>query len=401
MKWHWASTDSISNLGKDPIKHLSLNDELTSPFLCFEFLKALETSFCVGESIHRRTGWLPSHILIKNENDELIAFIPAYIKTHSYGEYVFDHSWAHAYQQHGLPYYPKLIFAIPFTPVSGPRIFKLANISNDQIVTFLADQKEAIFKQLNVSSIHLLFPNKALSNAFDTMHFYTRQSVQFNWHNKQYTDFESFLESMTARRRRSIKKERKGIAKQGVTVEKLYGKHVTKEAMNFFCLCYKQTYLKRSGHEGYLNNAFFFELLENMQDNLLLVVANKQSTIDVDSTDIVSTPIAASLFLFDQNGLYGRYWGALEDVSGLHFECCYYQGIEFCIEHNIPLFNPGTQGEHKILRGFEPTICYSNHSMAEPAFDEAVKDFLIRETPHIKEYAIQSADLLPFKDDSQ
>jgi hypothetical protein len=420
MNWDWTSIDNMASvlLSKTPtqlqIEFSQLQDpcQLSSPFLSATFLHALETSNSVGGT----SGWLPKHLLIRDSNHKLIAFLPAYIKTHSYGEYVFDHSWADAYQQHGLRYYPKLIIAVPFTPVTGPRILLSAEVTIAQISEYLAKVNKEMLERLSVSSVHFLFANQALSDALQQQGFHQRQSVQFNWHNNDYASFDDFMAQLTARRRRSIRKERTSISKQGVQIKRVSGTAISKQDMAFFYTCYQQTYLKRSGHTGYLSQSFFENLLRHMPENLLLVVAqskanepsipefihlkanNSQTSVaENDNKPQSIRPIAAALFLYDKNGLYGRYWGALKDVSGLHFEACYYQGIEFCIEQNIPLFNPGTQGEHKILRGFVPTICYSNHKMREAAFDRAVQDFLQRETPHIIDYAKQSSSLLPFK----
>lgn len=394
MNWQWTSIESILELSVEEYETLQSGAEhsntnaspqqTSNPFLKYAFLSNLEASGSVGDE----SGWQTQHILVREQSpsSKLIAFLPAYIKTHSYGEYVFDHSWAHAYQQHGLSYYPKLCICIPFTPVTGPRLLHCSGIEPAEVIEFVASQKSDIMKTLNISSIHCLFSEKDASQDFKQEGFHQRQSVQFNWYNKAYSSYADFTGSLTARRRRSIKKERAGIAKQGVKVLRLVGEQISSNDMQFFYMCYQQTYLKRSGHYGYLNSEFFNSLLADMPENLMLVVAK---------TD--GSPIAAALFLYDKNGLYGRYWGALVDVSGLHFEACYYQGIEFCIENKVKMFNPGTQGEHKILRGFEPTLCYSNHCMSEPAFDEAVKDFLQRETPHIVDYLEQSKELLPFK----
>jgi predicted N-acyltransferase len=411
MNWQWTSIDSIESLCDDEktsFERLKDPFKLSSPFLKLAFLSALEKTQCVGGN----TGWQPQHILIRNHHQELIAFLPAYIKTHSYGEYVFDHSWAHAYDQNDLDYYPKLIIAIPFTPVTGPRILVNDEVSFDQISEYLGCIQEALMSTLSVSSIHFLFPAEHVSNALTHRGFHQRLSVQFNWQNNDYTEFNDFMALLSARRRRMIKKERAGIAKQGVKVTRLIGEQISEYDMDFFYQCYRQTYLKRSGHAGYLRPEFFHGLRQDMPQNLMLVVAHRirhcplnssieylptNTPIDVKNSRSEEVPIAAALFLHDENGLYGRYWGALSEVSGLHFEACYYQGIEFCIEQGIPLFNPGTQGEHKILRGFAPTLCYSNHKMCETAFDRAVLDFLHRETPHIIDYAEKSADLLPYK----
>ena len=394
MNWQWTSINSMAGVSKADYEQLLPLDSHASPFLQYDFLHALETSECVCEE----SGWQPLHIIIKNSSNHtgdnvdsgIVAFIPAYIKTHSYGEYVFDHSWAHAYQQHGLAYYPKLIMAVPFTPVTGSRVLIAKDIDRNALLSYISAITSEILKSQQLSSLHMLFSPQSTSDTLALESMHQRQSVQFNWLNKAYSDYTQFTESLTARRRRSIKKERASIIKQGVNVKRIVGSDINAEDMQFFYRCYQQTYLKRSGHTGYLNQHFFYTLLSTMSDNLMLIIAEKNQR-----------PIAAALFFHDKDGLYGRYWGALEDISGLHFEVCYYQGIEHCIENNIPLFNPGTQGEHKILRGFEPTLCYSNHIMTEPAFDSAVKDFLQRETPHIVDYFIQSQALLPFKQECE
>jgi hypothetical protein len=403
MNWEWTSIDSMAAISKESFSLLSDPTQSTSPFLQYAFLNALEQSVCVGGN----SGWKPNHIIIQNQQGQLIGFIPAYLKSHSYGEYVFDHSWANAYQQHGLSYYPKLVMAVPFTPVTGPRILLAAKITINQVAAYLSEISEQLMTTLKVSSLHILFTEKQASEALAVSQFHQRQSVQFNWHNNNYRHIDDFMASLTARRRRSIRKERAGIAKQGVQLKRIIGNNISQSNMQFFYTCYQQTYIKRSGHSGYLTEAFFYQLLVEMPENLLLVVAEtskSENTKQIEVTskspethEIEKSPIACALFLYDKNGLYGRYWGSLADVSGLHFEACYYQGIEFCIEQNIMLFNPGTQGEHKILRGFTPTICYSNHKMYEEAFDLAVHDFLQRETPQIIDYAEQSSSLLPYR----
>lgn len=213
-----------------------------------------------------------------------------------------------------------------------------------------------------------------------------RRSVQFQWFNREYQDFDHFLQGFTSRKRKSIRKERNKIAAQGIRVERLSGNNISREHMDIFYQCYRATYLKRSGHSGYLNQSFFTELHQNMADNMMLVLAWQG--------DI---PIASALFFHQQSALYGRYWGALQEADGLHFECCYYQGIEFAIEHKINLFNPGTQGEHKILRGFEPSYCYSNHYLQDPRFAEAVERFLRQENEGLALYKADAESLLPYR----
>ncbi len=382
VNWQWTSISQINDIASTEFAQLKPSSNVGDVFLYREFLAALEQSNSVGE----KTGWIPSHIIITDEH-ELVAFLPAYIKHHSYGEYVFDHSWAHAYQQNGLAYYPKLSHCIPFTPVTGPRMLLKDGITPEQVIAFLGQHKKQIMQQLGVSSWHSLFVTEDVSKESVNHGFHLRQSVQFNWHNNAFDSFDDYLSILTARRRRSIKKERKGMHKQNVNIRRVVSHHITSEDLAFFYQCYQQTYLKRSGHHGYLTETFFMQLLNTMCGNMLLVIAH-----------IDNKPVASALFLFNEHGLFGRYWGAIEEVSGLHFEVCYYQGIEFCIEQHIPFFNPGTQGEHKILRGFEPTLCYSCHSMLHDGFDQAVADFVEREAPHILEYHTQSSTLLPFNE---
>lgn len=351
------------------------------PFLSHGFLLTLEQSGSVGE----QTGWTPCHGLLY-QNDRLVGIAPLYIKGHSYGEYVFDFAWANAYAQHGMAYYPKFVNAVPFTPVTGPRVLIAEDVDENRATGALVQAIRQQADTLGISSLHSLFVPKQQSLLLGRQGMAERLSVQFQWFNRGYQDFSDFLQHFTARRRKSVTKERKKIASQGVTVSRHWGSSLTQAHMALFYDCYRVTYLKRSGHEGYLTREFFSSLLDMLPDKLMLVIAHQQERA-----------VGAALYLFDDTGLYGRYWGALTDVDGLHFECCYYQGIEFCIDQGLPLFNPGTQGEHKILRGFEPIFCYSRHWLAEPAFDDAVRRFLVQESPGIEHYKRDAETLLPFK----
>lgn len=352
------------------------------PCLRHAFLSCLENSHSVGGD----SGWQPQHIAWYKKGD-LVALMPGYKKYHSYGEYIFDHSWADAYRRYGLQYYPKWINAIPFTPVTQQRL----GIVSDQEINRheLLATLEQFVTENRYSSAHCLFVNQDEIDAFHSSPWAHRTSVQFEWHNHQYTDFEDYLSVLTARRRRSINKERKHIAKQSVHIERKFAEHLTQADMDFFYRCYQVTYLKRSGHNGYLTRAFFEQLFATCQHNILLVIAYQQTQ-----------PVGSAFYLYDDNVLYGRYWGALTDVSGLHFECCYYQGIEFAIEQGIERFNPGTQGEHKILRGFAPTTCHSLHYLAHPQMHDAVQDFVGRERPAIEQYRQECETLLPFKQEN-
>ncbi|MEM0911210.1 MAG: GNAT family N-acetyltransferase [Pseudomonadota bacterium] len=382
-----VSLDASSNLQ---------SDVLNTPFNTIEFLKLLEDSQSVG----KETGWLPHYFVIfanehgDNETDneasnatkKPCALLPIYQKEHSYGEYVFDHSWANAFYQHGLDYYPKLLCALPFTPVSAGKLLIDTQhaVAAEDIWLFALD---AIWRELsNYSSMHFLFMSDTQAEFLENKGYHIRRSIQFVFYNNAFVSFDDFLSTLKSRKRKSITKERKQIADAGVIVERLVGSDITEEVMQEFYYCYQRTYMKRSGHSGYLTRQFFDMLKDAMNGSVMIVKASNAGRL-----------IASALFFYDDSGLYGRYWGALEEVSGLHFECCYYQGIEFAIENNLPIFNPGTQGEHKILRGFTPTYCYSAHKLHRQDFDAAVADFTKKEAPHIDNYMRETTALLPFK----
>lgn len=354
-----------------------------NPFLQYKFLELLETSEVIGMG----TGWQP-HYLVQIEGNELLGAMPLYKKYDSYGEYIFDWSWADAYHRYGLPYYPKLVSAIPFTPVNGARLLYKGQIDSKLIQSVVTAIKNEI-ETNGFSSIHVLYPDLALSKEFEQFGWSQRKNVQFHWNNRNYRDFEEFLASFTSRKRKNVKKERNKLTERGVSIKRYSRDELTEKHMRFFFMCYQQTYLKRSGHGGYLNLDFFLGLQQCMANQLMLVVAEKNDE-----------PVASALYFHSSDTLFGRYWGMIEEVDGLHFECCYYQGIEFCIEQQLTRFNPGTQGEHKILRGFEPTYCYSNHWLKIQEFNEAVKRFMGQESEQLKSYKAQAEALLPFKVDA-
>jgi predicted N-acyltransferase len=352
-----------------------------SPFCQYSFLHALETSGSVGG----KSGWQPFHLVIY-QNSMPVGILPLYQKTHSYGEYVFDFAWANTYRQYGVNYYPKLVAAIPFTPVTGARLMLDAKLDKQQLMPILCQEMTKQLKLNGMSSIHWLFVEEDVSQLLHTHGQVQRKTVQFQWFNRKYSSFEDYLTHFNSRKRKNVKKERNKVTSEGIKVVRLFGDNLTKENMLFFYHCYKQTYLKRSGHDGYLTENFFHKIFMTLPQNLMLVIALKDQQ-----------PIASALFVFDKNQLCGRYWGTLEEIDNLHFECCYYQGIEFCIEQDIAQFNPGTQGEHKILRGFEPIYCYSNHSLKELAFHEAVERFIQQENIQIQQYKNNAEKLLPFR----
>lgn len=372
----------ISQINTIPVEQYALLQHNACPFLQYEFFLALEQQQCLKPE----SGWQPRY-LTAYENNQLVAFAPCYLKSHSYGEYVFDFAWAEAYQRHELNYYPKLIAAIPYTPVPGERLLSTKPLSNEQQQQILT-AIDSYLQQYSLSSMHWLFIPEAQQQALLQAGYLLRKSVQFHWFNRDYQHFDDFLVQCTSRKRKNIKRERQRIREAQINVNRLSGKDISEQDMHYFYRCYQSTYLKRSGHGGYLTEGFFQQLRQTMPEQLMLVLAYRQAT-----------PVAAALFLHDDSTLYGRYWGCLQEVDALHFECCFYQGIEYCIENQLTLFNPGTQGEHKILRGFEPVWCYSAHKLMEPVFHEAVGRFVIEEATQLATYKSQAQSLLPYKSD--
>ena len=376
------SSKFVSSITEIPADTWRILVNTDYPFVQYDFLLALETSNSVGEG----TGWQPHYYLV-NEGERPVAALPLFAKTHSMGEYVFDWAWAEAHQRYGFEYYPKLTACIPFTPVTGSRIFSAGPLDQASLSWILQDLMQHCDSQ-GLSSIHVLFNTPQESRRLTELGWQQRQSVQFQWHNRHYDSFEDFLSHFSSRKRKNVKKERASVAAQGITVKRLTGTAISAQDMRFFYHCYQQTYLKRSGHGGYLSLPFFSHLQSTMAHQLVLVIAYHRDQA-----------IAAALYFTDAKHLYGRYWGAIAAVKDLHFECCYYQGIEYAIEQGLQVFNPGTQGEHKIQRGFEPITCYSNHWLAIPEFRPAIAAFLTQETEHLLAYRRQAASLLPFKDD--
>ena len=351
------------------------------PFVRYEFLHALEVSGSVGKG----TGWLPQHLVI-HEGDELIAAMPLYIKSHSYGEYVFDWSWADAYKRYGMDYYPKLINAIPFTPCTGARLLlKNANQQSEflpQMVKAIKNQAE----KLNASSWHCLFPTQELSRELESLKISQRIATQFHWFNRDYKSWDDFVGAMNSRKRKNINKERRAVAEQGITFVAKTAEEISSEDWQLFYQFYCNTYLKRSGHTGYLTEAFFNVLRENFAENCLIIIAQHETQ-----------PIAAALFFKDSKTIYGRYWGCVAEYDFLHFETCYYQGIDYAIKNNLQRFDGGAQGEHKIARGFEPVTTYSNHWLARAEFQQAIDHFLASEKPSVELYVQDAKTYLPFK----
>ncbi|WNC71047.1 GNAT family N-acetyltransferase [Thalassotalea psychrophila] len=357
------------------------------PFYQYPFLHALEQSGAVSSA----SGWQPQHLLIHRENT-LIAAMPCYLKQHSYGEYMFDWSWADAYQAHGISYYPKLLSAIPFTPATGKRIGIHPDFEqfSQKILALIVGVLEQTLDQIEASNFQCLFLDKTTSDSLAKLGLIQRTDVQYHWLNKGYLSFSDFLSRMTARKRKMIKKERQNLVQHKLNFVWCNGEHITKQDWSSFYSCYQQTYLKRSGHQGYLNLEFFTLLSEQCADSTLLlkVINDKQEVV------------ASSLFFKSDTHLYGRYWGCIQEHEFLHFEACYYQGIEYCIKHNLQCFDAGAQGEHKLARGFEPVKLYGNYLIPLPNFKHAIADFIEKEQRYHNEYMQSASSYLPFKTDS-
>jgi predicted N-acyltransferase len=350
------------------------------PFIRHEFLLALEQS----GSVSINTGWQPQHLLVYS-NSELIGCMPMYLKFHSRGEYVFDHLWAQAYQQRGFEFYPKWLTAIPFTPCQGKRIYARSDseaaIVLESIVKYIRENAE----QYDISSWHCLFPEARQAELLQSAGFSIRENVQFHWFNRNYRDFTDFLETFNSRNRKKIKRERRRIIDQGINFERVLGHEISNTQLQTFYEFYQMTYLKKGMHP-YLNKKFFIQIIENMPELILLVLASKKNNY-----------VGAAFSFVSKFTFFGRYWGCFDEFNCLHFETCYYQGLEFCIDNGLKNFNSGAQGEHKLARGFEPVITYSAHWFKHPGFAQAIDDFLERETPAIEQYKKEATSYLPFK----
>lgn len=346
------------------------------PFLQHAFLLALHETGCAS----KKTGWAPEYLLM-HRDQVLVGAMPLYLKSHSRGEYVFDYAWANAFAEHGLAYYPKLVCAVPFTPVPGPRL--LAANHADRVA--LARQAIEMAGQNGISSLHILFPCEADRVALSEAGYMFRENVQFHWFNNDYRDLDQFLASLNQQKRKKLKQDRKKTQQAGVRFRWLQGAQIDAEVLDFFYRCYQQTYLEH-GNLPYLSQSFFQRLHADLPACMVIVLAERESV-----------PIAAALNLRSVSTLFGRYWGSMEFISGLHFETCYLQGIEFCIAHGIQTFEGGAQGEHKLSRGMLPVRTCSAHWVADPRFAQAIQDYLTRETPAIGAYMDELEDHSPYR----
>jgi uncharacterized protein len=358
-----------------------------SPFMRQEYLAALHDS---GSAV-RDTGWTPQFVTLWRDG-ELQAACPLYLKSHSYGEYVFDWAWANAYDQHGLRYYPKALTAVPFTPVPGPRLLARDGTARAALVRSVL----AWCKQKKVSSWHVLFADEDDVAACEQAGLMLRHTVQFHWMNSapvggadaRYADFDGFLASLTQEKRKKIRQERRKVAEAGVTFRHARGAEITRADWDFFYRCYERTYLEH-GNAPYLTRDFFRRMAATMPGNWLLFIAER-----------AGQPIASSLIGVEDGVAYGRYWGALQRVDCLHFEACYYQPLQWCIENGFQRFEGGAQGEHKMARALMPVKTTSAHWLAHPAFADAVEKFLQREGRGIENYMEHLGERSPFRHES-
>ncbi len=351
------------------------------PFLRHEFLYGLEKTGCTNAE----SGWQPCHLVLR-EAQTPIALAPLYLKSHSYGEYVFDWSWADAWRQSGLEYYPKLLSAIPFTPATGPRICSAPELDPASGRAMVLEAVRRFATDRGLSSWHLLFPEEDASRQLEAAGAHRRTATQFHWFNEGYDDFDEFLSTFNSRKRKSLRRERRRVEEQGLVLKTLTGGDIGEADWEQFYRFYQLTYAKRSGHGGYLSREFFLDTAASMGEQVVMVLAyHGQSAV------------AGSLCFRSSDTLYGRYWGCEQEFDCLHFEACYYRGIDYCIEHGLRRFDPGAQGEHKIQRGFRPVDTWSNHWIADPALSAAVGDFTRREAQHIDQYKTAASRYLPFK----
>lgn len=348
------------------------------PFLRHEFLLAAEDTGCVSPD----TGWSPRHIGIYDDKDKLVGAMPLYEKTHSWGEFVFDWNWAQAYRQAGIAYYPKLVSAAPFTPAPSGRLL----VVDQELGPVLIQTALAFAQKCEHSSLHVLFPREDELAVLEDAGLKLRKDCQFHWHNRNYRSFEDFLAGFSSKKRKKARRDRRHVSEAGIRFRWLTGHELDSAIWEDVYELISLTFLKR-GSMPYFSYDFFVEVSRQLPDSILVVLAEQNRE-----------PIAAAVFYVSDTALYGRYWGANSRHNALHFETCYYQGIDFCIANGKKVFEPGTQGEHKISRGFTPVSTWSAHWLARPEFFAAVADYLEAEERHIDRYIAAVDEHSPYRD---
>jgi predicted N-acyltransferase len=368
--------NSMSDIARDDWNRLAGNDY---PFLSHEFLQLAEDSGCVSP----QHGWSPRHLTLM-DGSELRAAMPLYEKSHSWGEFVFDWSWANAYEQAGLSYYPKLVSAIPFTPAPSTRLL-LSDPDDAEAAAGLLQAAVSLASETDCSSLHIQFPSTADLPHLETAGFLIRKDCQFHWHNNNYRSFDDFLATFTSVKRKKARRDRRRVQESGIRFRHLKGTEMDAETWAVVYRLISRTFLLR-GSTPYYNESFFRDLGDQTPDGILVILA-----------EIESAPVAAAVFFEGKDRLYGRYWGSDGHYDSLHFETCYYQGIDYCIENGKKVFEPGTQGEHKISRGFSPVSTWSAHWLAHPQFSNAIEDYLSEEGKHVDRYIDAVDSHTPYK----
>ena len=351
-----------------------------NPFLSHAFLSALE----VSGSCSPDTGWLPQHLVAADDSGAVLGVVPAYLKSHSQGEYVFDHGWAEAYIQAGGRYYPKLQIAVPFTPATGRRLL-LKPGADQGLVAQLADAALALAEKRRASSVHITFPTEAEWTELGEAGWIRRTGLQYHWTNEGYASFDEFLEALASRKRKTLRKERREVADSGIVVRALTGNEIEERHWRTFHRYYLDTVDRKWAH-AYLNEAFFLRLGETMADRVVMIVGEAGGKM-----------ICGALNLLGTDTLYGRNWGADGDYKFLHFEACYYRAIDFAIEHGLKRVEAGAQGPHKIQRGYLPTTTYSLHHIFDPRLAKPVADALKRERTQVAREIQRLMEFSPFK----
>jgi len=340
---------------------LGVPGKTLDPFTTYRFLRALEKSKCVGKG----TGWYPQHLIV-SRGKEVVAVVPMYLKTHSQGEYIFDHNWAQAYQNAGGFYYPKLQVCVPFTPVTGRR-FLVKYPDDEEVVTKVLNYFKTFIKEKNLSSVHITFCEDYEQNLPKNKEFLSRETFQFHWENNEFYDFQNFMESLSSRKRKAIKRERRAAQEFGGRIEQLSGEDITRDHWDYFWEFYQDTGRRKWG-QPYLTREFFEEMHTTMRDDILLILAIKDDVA-----------VAGALNFIGAKTLFGRYWGATEYHKFLHYELCYYQAIEYAITHKLQKVEAGAQGDHKISRGYLPSKTYSLHWFKHQGMNEAIDHYLVGE----------------------
>lgn len=350
-----------------------------NPFVRHEFLLALENHDCVGTTF----GWLPRHIAVY-ENNHLLAAMILYEKYNSYGEFVFDNAWVDAYQRTGLEYFPKLVSAVPYTPASGQRMLCEAGRQNE-VFPILADTALRLAEKIDASTVHFLFSLDDAQEYLQAHQWLYRYDCQYHWKNQEYDVFDDFLAKLSAKKRKNIRQERRKVVDSGVVIRQLNGHTATEQDWTIFADFYNRTFEEKWGTPT-LNYGFFVEVAKKLPDQVLLVLA-----------DLGTETIAGSLMFRSDTHLYGRHWGAKDYVDSLHFEACYYQGIEYAIAHGLQTFEPGAGGEHKISRGFVPTLTRSSHWVFENGFQQPIANYVEHERSAVVDYIEQQQQRTPYK----